>query len=235
MAAKVTVVIPTYNERANIRELIEEILALGSQYRILIVDDRSPDGTAAEVKALGEDRVEILERSGQRGYGRAVVAGFRKALEGDADLIVSMDADFSHDPSVIPELVGGAEDADVVLGSRYCPDGGTLNWPIYRMILSRTANRYVRAILRLPAQDSTSGFRCYRRQVLESIDLEGIRSEGYSFLVEVLYRAWLAGARMTEVPILFKDRVKGKSKINSKEIYRSIFMVLWLKGSIRRD
>jgi len=235
MGARVTVVIPTYNERANIRELLEEILALGPDYRILVVDDRSPDGTAAEARGLGDSRVEVLERDGPRGYGRAVVAGFQKALEGaGSELIVGMDADFSHDPAVIPELVRRSEEADVAIGSRYCPDGGTVNWPIRRMMLSRTANQYVRAILGLPTHDSTSGFRCYRREILESIDLEEVRSEGYSFLVEVLYRAWVAGARIAEVPILFKDRVKGKSKISSKEIYRSIFMVLWLKWSIRR-
>jgi len=235
MAAPITVVIPTYNERANIRELLLEILALGPEYRVLVVDDRSPDGTAVEARAVGDSRVELLERTGPRGYGRAVVAGFQRVLERrESDLIVSMDADFSHDPSVIPDLVRKAEEADVVIGSRYCPDGGTLNWPVYRMMLSRTANRYVRAILRLPAHDGTSGFRCYRREILESIDLEEIRSEGYSFLVEVLYRAWRAGARIAEVPILFKDRVKGKSKISSREIYRSVFMVLWLRWAMRK-
>src|SRR3989304_1939314 len=128
----IVVVIPTYNERANIRELLLEILALGPEYRVLVVDDRSPDGTAAEARAVGDSRVEVLERSGPRGYGRAVVAGFQKVLEEkESDLIVGMDADFSHDPSVIPELIRKAEEADVAIGSRYCPDGGTLNWPVY--------------------------------------------------------------------------------------------------------
>jgi len=231
---RIQVIIPTYNESENIEKLVRRILALPLDLRVLVVDDESPDGTAEIVDAIGDPRVEVLRRSGVRGYGHAVLDGFRRVLREEVDLIVGMDADFSHDPSIIPALVDATEDADVAIGSRYCPDGGTLNWPLHRIALSRFANRYVRTILGIPAQDSTSGFRCYRREIVENLDLEEIRSEGYSFLVELLYRSWLEGARIREIPILFRDRLLGKSKINSKEIYRSIFMVLWLKASLHR-
>ena len=234
MSLRTSVVIPTYNESANIEDLLRRILALDPVNRVIVVDDDSPDGTADLAEAFGE-RVKVIRRVGVRGYGSAVVAGFKEAIADRSDLVVGMDADFSHDPAVIPDLIQEAEKADVVIGSRYCADGGTINWPLRRMLLSQTANRYVRAILRLPSRDSTSGFRCYRREVLENIDLDQIRSEGYSFLVEVLYRAYLRDARICEVPILFKDRLKGKSKISTREIYRSIFMVLWLKWRVRRE
>jgi len=234
MTPRTTVVIPTYNEGENVHELLDRILALDSAFEVIVVDDGSPDGTAEKARAAG-GRVKVIERAGVRGYGSAAVAGFKEALAGPAELIVGMDADFSHDPAVIPRLVDRAREADVVIGSRYCPDGGTVNWPLRRMLLSQTANRYVGAVLRLPSRDSTSGFRCYRRQVLETIGLDRIRSEGYSFLVEVLYRAYLHGARISEVPILFKDRLKGKSKISSHEIYRSVFMVLWLRWALRNE
>jgi dolichol-phosphate mannosyltransferase len=230
----IVVVIPTYNEAENIEQVLRRILRLDLPLQVLVVDDNSPDGTADLVENLGDPRARVLRRFSDRGYGRAVLAGFREALaEGQADLIVGMDADLSHAPETIPDLVRNSEQFDVVIGSRYCPDGGTLNWPIHRIALSRGANRYVSIILGMPSRDSTSGFRCYRRETLEGIDLEDIRSEGYSFLVEVLYRAWLGGARIGEVPILFRDRLLGKSKISPKEIYRSIFMVLWLRWRSR--
>lgn len=228
----VSVVIPTYDEAENIVELLKQILALELSLEVIVVDDNSPDGTAAKAESLGDKRVVVLNRVGMRGYGSAVVTGFRHALEGDAQLIVGMDSDFSHDPKLIPAMVHAAEGADVVVGSRYCPDGGTVNWPLHRMAISQTANRYVRSVLGLPCKDSTSGFRCYRRTVLESMDLGAIKSEGYSFLVEILYRAWLKGAKIREIPILFMDRLKGKSKISTREIYRSLFMVLWLRWAL---
>lgn len=228
------VVIPTYNEAENIPELLRRILALEPRLRVIVVDDNSPDGTAAAAREIGGERVTVLVRRGVRGYGSAVIAGFKEALAQGADLILGMDSDFSHDPARIPELLRRAEQADVVVGSRYCPNGGTINWPLHRMLLSRGANRYVRLILGIPCRDATSGFRCYRREIVEHLDLDTIRSEGYSFLVEVLYRAFLAGARISEIPIVFMDRLRGKSKINSKEIYRSIFMVLWLRWTDSR-
>lgn len=226
---RVVVVIPTYNESENIPELIESLLTLDLDLRVLVVDDNSPDGTADRVEAYREQGVEVLRRIDERGYGSAVLAGFQKALKDGADLVVSMDADFSHDPTCIPSLVEACREADVSIGSRYIPGGGTRNWPFYRRFLSRNANRYVRTVLGMPVQDSTSGFRCYRRQVLESLEMKSIRSEGYSFLVEVLYRAFCLGAEIKEIPICFVDRFRGKSKINSREIYRSIYMVAWLR------
>lgn len=234
VSEKVWVIIPTFNESENILPLAQSLLDLPLNLQVLVVDDQSPDGTADIVEGIHDSRARVLRRTGPRGYGNAVLDGFRVALEEDADLIVGMDADFSHDPRTLPALIGAAAEADVVIGSRYCPDGGTINWPVHRMALSRFANQYVRLILGIPASDSTSGFRCYRRGIVEKLDLEEIRSEGYSFLVELLYRSWLAGARIREVPILFRDRLLGKSKINSKEIYRSIFMVIWLKASLHR-
>lgn len=234
-AAKAAVVIPTYNEAENIGRLIERILALGPDFHVIVVDDHSPDGTGDIVRSYPPDRVTLVDRVGERGYGSAVVRGFREALGLGVPLIVGMDSDFSHDPDRIPDLIEAVSEADVVVGSRYCPNGGTINWPVYRMVLSRTANQYVRAILGIPCRDSTSGFRCYRREALAAIDLDQIRSEGYSFLVELLYRVHLNGASIREIPILFLDRLKGKSKISTREIYRSIFMVLWLRWSLPRS
>lgn len=226
---RVVVVIPTYNEAENIPELLENILNLDLDLQVIVVDDNSPDGTADRARMYGKRGVIVLLRVDERGYGSAVLAGFHKALDLGADLVVSMDADFSHDPACIPALVEACRNADVAIGSRYIPGGGTRNWPFFRRFLSRNANRYVRAILGIPIRDSTSGFRAYRRQVLESLDMDSIRSEGYSFLVEVLYRACCAGAEILEIPICFVDRFRGRSKINSREIYRSIFMVAWLR------
>jgi dolichol-phosphate mannosyltransferase len=232
-AAPIAVVIPTYNEAENIRTLLEQLLALDLPLQIYVVDDDSPDGTAEAAETMNRERVTVIRRKNQRGYGQAVVAGFKEALAQGAELVVGIDADFSHDPARIPALIEAAAGADVVIGSRYIPDGGTINWPIHRMVLSRAANGYVRALLGMPVRDSTSGFRCYRRETLLAMDLDAIHSEGYSFLVEILYRAYLLGARIHEIPILFVDRLKGKSKISSKEIYRSIFMVLWLRWRFR--
>jgi len=232
----VAVVIPTYNEGENIGRLLEKVLDLDLSLCVAVVDDNSPDGTADKAKAMGDSRVKVIHRTGPRGYGKAVRDGFRWAIESGADYVVSMDADFSHDPGRIPDLVRSAEkESDIVIGSRYCPDGGTINWPMHRIMLSRTANHYVRVGLGMPVLDATSGFRCYRRAVLEKLDTDAIRSEGYSFLVEVLYRCYLEGAQIGEIPILFVDRLKGKSKISTKEIYRSIFTVLRLRFSRRKN
>lgn len=227
----ISVVIPTYNEAGNILPLLEQLLALDLDLRVVVVDDDSPDGTSELARSLQSDRVFVLTRHGVRGYGSAALHGFRYALELPSDFVVSMDADFSHQPSLVPQLIERIQTtgADVVIGSRYCPDGGTINWPFYRMLLSRTANQYVHFFLGIPARDCTSGFRVYRRSVLESLAFDQIRSDGYSFLVEILYRSFLQHAKISEIPIVFVDRLKGKSKISSREIYRSIFMVLWLR------
>ncbi len=231
----ISVVIPTYNEAENIVALLGHILSFDLPLEVIVVDDNSPDGTAERALSLGNPRVRVLKRIGVRGYGSAVLTGFHEALRSHSSLIIGMDSDFSHNPSVIPELVREVEKADVVIGSRYCPGGGTENWPLHRRMLSWIANRYVRAILGIPVGDSTSGFRCYRREVIEGMDLDAIRSEGYSFLVEVLYRTYLEGARIHEIPIRFVDRLRGKSKISPKEIYRSIYMVVWLRWALRHE
>jgi dolichol-phosphate mannosyltransferase len=231
----ISVVIPTYNEAENISALLGHILSFDLPLEVIVVDDNSPDGTAECAEALGSPRVRVLKRIGVRGYGSAVLTGFHEALRSQSRLIIGMDSDFSHDPGMIPELVREAEKADVVIGSRYCPGGGSENWPLHRRMLSWTANRYVRTILGIPVDDSTSGFRCYRREIIEGMDLDAIRSEGYSFLVEVLYRTYLEGARIREIPIRFVDRLRGKSKISPKEIYRSIYMVVWLRWALRHE
>ncbi len=232
---RISVVIPTYNEAGNITILLEHILAFDLPLEVIVVDDNSPDGTAELAESLGDPRVRVLRRVGVRGYGSAVLTGFREALRSQSSLIIGMDSDFSHNPDMIPILVQAAEKADVVIGSRYCLGGGTDNWPMHRQLLSWVANRYVRAILGIPVGDSTSGYRCYRREVIERMDLDSIRSEGYSFLVEVLYRSFLEGVRIKEIPIRFVDRLRGKSKINPKEIYRSIYMVVWLRWALRHE
>jgi len=229
----ISVVIPTYNEAENITALLQRILSFDLPLEVIVVDDDSPDGTAARAEALGDPRVRVLKRVGIRGYGSAVLTGFHVALRSLPSLIIGMDSDFSHNPDMIPVLVREAEQADVVIGSRYCPGGGTENWPVHRRWLSWIANRYVRMILGMPVGDNTSGFRCYRREIIEGMDLDAIRSEGYSFLVEVLYRSFLEGARIREIPIRFVDRLRGKSKINPNEIYRSIYMVVWLRWTLR--
>lgn len=232
---RISVVIPTYNEAGNIALLLEHILSHDLPLEVIVVDDNSPDGTAQIAESLGDARVRVLKRVGVRGYGSAVLAGFREALRSGASLIIGMDSDFSHNPDMIPALVEGVQQADVVIGSRYCPGGGTENWPMHRQLLSWGANRYVGTILGMRVGDSTSGYRCYRREVIEAMDLDAIRSEGYSFLVEVLYRTFLEGARIHEIPIRFVDRLRGKSKISPKEIYRSIYMVIWLRWALRHE
>jgi dolichol-phosphate mannosyltransferase len=223
------VVIPTYNEADNILGLIPAIFQYDYDLGIIVVDDDSEDDTAGLVLTLADPRIQVIRRTGQRGYGSAVLTGFQQALLQGAELILSMDADLSHSPERIPHLIKEAAQAEIVIGSRYCPGGGIGNWPLHRKLLSRFANGYVQTLLKMPVKDSTSGFRCYHRHVIENLNLAVIQSEGYSFLVEILYRAYLQGARIHEIPIQFMDRLKGKSKISPKEIYRSIYMVARLK------
>ncbi|MGQ9895196.1 MAG: polyprenol monophosphomannose synthase, partial [Roseiflexus sp.] len=206
--ADCTIVIPTYNERENIAELIRSILDF-SRFRVLVVDDNSPDGTANIVAdiAADEPRVGLLLRPAKRGLGSAYVAGFRRALTEGAAYICEMDADFSHDPAYLPQLLAAAETRyDLVLGSRYVPGGGTTDWGVVRRMISRGGNLYARAILGLPVMDATGGFRCYRRRVLETINLDDIQSNGYAFQIELVYRAMRAGFRIGELPIIFPDR-----------------------------
>lgn len=220
------IIIPTYNERENIPALAREIFKHVPGAHVLVIDDNSPDGTADAAAELFKDNPNfaVLRREGPRGLGRSYVDGYRKALgEGYARLI-QMDADFSHDPQSIPALVEASKQADVVVGSRYCPGGGIGNWPLHRRLLSRFANRYVSAIVGLRCRDSTSGFRCYNRRALELV-LDGkIVAEGYAFLVESMYRINEAGLDLTEVPITFIDRREGQSKISRRVIFESVLL-----------
>lgn len=226
--ADCTVVIPTYNERENIGVLIPQVLAL-PRCRVLVVDDNSPDGTAAIVAALARDepRVGLLSRPGKQGLGRAYIAGFRRALAEGAQYICEMDADFSHDPHYLPALLAAAESRyDLALGSRYVRDGGTVNWGLARQVISRGGNLYARGILGLPVVDATGGFRCYRRRVLETLDLDAIHSNGYSFQIELVYRTMRAGFAIGEVPIVFPDRRVGQSKM-SRRIVLEALLTVW--------
>jgi len=223
------VVLPTYNERENAVPLAREVLAVASSVEVLVVDDNSPDGTGASVRdeiEAGEARLHLLERPGKLGLGTAYLAGFRAALEGGYDAVVTMDCDFSHHPRFLPDLLAGMAEHDLMIGSRYVPGGGIANWPLHRRFLSGFANVYTRALLRLPVRDCTSGFRCYRTEVVRAIDPFDSTASGYSFLEEMCWRAHRAGFRIGETPILFEDRVRGQSKINRSEIWRAAWHVL---------
>ena len=220
------IIIPTYNERENISPLIEQILAIVPNVDVLVVDDNSPDGTADGVMQVFEadPRCSVLRRKGPRGFGRSSVDGYRYALAREYARLVQMDADFSHDPRSLPELIDTSTSFDMVIGSRYCQGGGTRNWAWHRRLLSRFANRYVSLITGMKITDSTSGFRCYTRRALETILETPIDAEGYSIQVEVTHRAHRAGLRIAEVPIIFVERREGTSKMSWKVIFESIFV-----------
>lgn len=227
---KTAVIIPTYNESDNVVALVEEILGLGVVSDIIIVDDNSPDGTGqlAEELAKQHQGVHVIHRSGKLGLGTAYIAGFKLALSLSADCIMTMDADFSHQPRYIPSLIAQTGVYDLSIGSRYVDGGGTINCNLWRRFLSRMGNIIARLALGLKATDCTAGFRCYRRQVLETIDLDAIFSSGYSFLVEMLYRCQKLGYRVGEVPIVFENRRQGASKISQGEIWKAAYTVLRL-------
>jgi dolichol-phosphate mannosyltransferase len=217
------VIVPTYNERSNLPLVAEKLLEL-ADVRLMVVDDRSPDGTGDVADAMAArhaERVSVLHRDGVRGLGRSYVDGMRAALATDADLIVQMDADYSHDPADVPRLVAAAGDADVVIGSRYVPGGRILNWPMHRLLLSAGANLYVRAITGLGVRDATSGFRCWRREALLRIPLARIGSDGYAFQVEMTWHAARSGSRIREVPITFVERRHGVSKLSGRVLLES--------------
>jgi len=237
-ALKITVVIPTYNERDNIEKLCNAILLQDERINVLIVDDNSPDGTGKIADRIAEtnERVRVLHRAGKLGLGSAYREGFRIALDDNADYVVEMDADFSHDPSMLPTFIDKMTDCDLVIGSRYINGVSVVNWPIRRLILSYCASVYTRVITGLKLSDCTGGFKCFRRDVLESIDIGSIRSDGYSFQIEMNFRCHEKGFRICEVPIIFVDRHAGTSKM-SKQIVREAVLMVWkLKlGSIRRS
>ncbi len=217
------IIIPTYNERDNLGALVAAILQYAG-YRIIVVDDDSPDGTGAladELVAAHPDAVSVIHRTGARGLGRSIVAGLQCALESRADLIFQMDADFSHDPKYLPDMAAAAADADLVLGSRYMRGISVVNWPLHRIMLSSFANRYIRAVTGLDVSDCTTGFRCWRRDALARLPLEGLISDGYAFLVEQLHLARRTGCRIREVPIIFVKRREGSSKISSSVLLES--------------
>ena len=229
----ISVIIPTYNEKENITDLVEQILALELNARVIVVDDNSPDGTGriAEKLARQNARVGVIHRSGKLGLGTAYIAGFKQALAEGADRLITMDADFSHDPSYIPALATLADHFHITIGSRYVPQGGVQNWGLRRRFLSWGANAFARTVLGLKATDCTAGFRCYHREVLLSIDLDRIFSNGYSFLVEMLYKCQRKGYSIGEIPIIFANRERGQSKISQREIYKAMYTVLRLFGS----
>lgn len=224
---KTLVVIPTYNEAENIPRLIPQVLEQADGVDVLIVDDGSPDGTGKLVRALGEKdpRVHCVERPGKMGLGTAYVAGFRYALENGYDLVFEMDADFSHSPKEIPNFLAKIRDVDLVIGSRYSNGVRVLNWPMKRLLLSYTANVWTRFMTGLPLDDATGGFKCYRIEVLRAIRLERIRSNGYAFQIEMSFKAWRKGFRLAEIPIVFLDRLAGKSKMSKQIVYEAFFMV----------
>jgi dolichol-phosphate mannosyltransferase len=217
------VIVPTYNERDNLPTLVEGLLR-HPNVRVLVVDDQSPDGTGQVADDLARGRpgrIEVMHRTDRRGYGRSYIDGITRAIREPVDLVCQMDADLSHDPQHLPDLLAAASRADVVLGSRYIPGGAVLNWPLRRRLLSRFANHYIRTVTRLAAHDCTSGYRCWRRSVLASLPLDRFFSDGYSFLVEMLFVASRRGCQIAEVPITFVERREGESKISNAVLLES--------------
>lgn len=234
------VVIPTYNEIENVEHILEAIFSLNDSFHVLVVDDNSPDGTAAKVKELQqrfEARLHLLERPGKQGLGTAYIAGFRWGLDSSYEFIFEMDADFSHNPKDLPRLLQACtEDADVAVGSRYCRGGKVKNWPFGRVMMSWLASLYVRIITWLPVADTTAGFVCYRAKVLQAINLDKIKFVGYAFQIEMKYAAWKLRFKLREVPITFIDRERGKSKM-SLGIFKEAFGGVWkmrFSGNSRR-
>lgn len=228
------IIIPTYNEKENIEKMISALLALEHSFDVLVVDDGSPDGTASIVKSIMKDypeRVFILERSGKLGLGTAYIAGFKWALQQGYEYIFEMDADFSHNPADVPALYKAcAEDGfDLSIGSRYVTGVNVVNWPMGRVLMSYFASKYVRMITRLPVYDTTAGFNCYRRKVLETIDLDSIRFKGYAFQIEMKFTTYMCGFKIKEVPVIFVNRVLGESKMSGSIFSEAFFGVIKLK------
>jgi dolichol-phosphate mannosyltransferase len=229
LTTKSLIIIPTYNEKENVESIIKTVLELDNDFHVLIVDDGSPDGTAEIVKSLQatNDRLFLLERKGKQGLGTAYIAGFKFGLQNGFDLMFEMDADFSHPPAKLIELKKACIDgADLAVGSRYIKGGKLENWPLDRILMSKGASMYVRLITGIPVKDTTAGFVCYKRKVLETLDLDNIQFIGYAFQIEMKYKTWTAGFKLVEVPITFKDREKGNSKM-SAGIFSEAFGGVW--------
>ncbi len=221
------VIIPTYNEIENLPRIVPAVLSQDDRLAVLIVDDNSPDGTGrlADEMAQENPRIFVLHRPGKAGLGKAYLAGFKWALERDYDRIFEMDADFSHDPKFLPEFLRVTDEADLVLGSRYISGVNVINWPMGRLLLSYFANVYARIVTGLPVRDSTGGFKCFRREVLEAIDLDSVGSNGYAFQIEMSFRVWKKGFSIREIPIIFTDREHGQSKMSKRIVREAVWMV----------
>jgi dolichol-phosphate mannosyltransferase len=227
----ILVIIPTYNEIENVEKMITTVLSLDNKIDILIVDDNSPDKTGEFVKTeySKEKRVNLIERAGKLGLGTAYIEGFKFALEKKYEYIIEMDCDFSHDPKDVLRLIDAVEENDLVIGSRYIQGVNVVNWPLRRLILSMGASLYTRIITGMPIKDATSGFKCFKRKVIESINLDEIHSNGYSFQIEMHYRTWKKGFKIKEIPIVFTDRIDGVSKMGKHIVQEAIFMVWKLR------
>ena len=225
------IIFPTYNERDNIEKIVHAVLPLDPRIHVLIVDDNSPDGTGeiADRLAQVESKVEVLHRDKKDGLGRAYIAGFQWAIEREFDFIFEMDADFSHGPEYIKDFLKTIQDHDLVIGSRYISGVNVINWPMSRLLLSYYANVYTRIVTGMPVRDATGGFKCFRREVLQALNLDEINSSGYSFQIEMNMRVWKKGFRIKEIPIIFVDRIAGASKMSKKIMREAIWMVWWLR------
>lgn len=234
MDKKTLIITPTYNERENIEKLIPDVLELYPQgIHMLIVDDNSPDGTGEYVESLSkkDDRIHVLRREKKLGLGTAYCAGFKYAIENGYDYIFEMDADYSHDPKEVANFLKAIEHADLVIGSRYLTGVNVINWPMHRLLLSYFANFYTRFITGLPIMDSTGGYKCFRKEALQAIDLDKIKSNGYAFQIEMNFKIWKKGFRIKEIPIIFIDRQMGKSKMSKKIVREAVFLVWKLRFS----
>lgn len=231
MAERALVVVPTYNELKNLKLILPRILGQDPRLEVLVVDDNSPDGTGALATeyAAQDARVHVLHRTKKEGLGKAYLAGFRWALKAGYDYVLEMDADLSHDPKFLPQFLEAIQDADVVIGSRYKDGVNVINWPLSRLMLSVGANWYAHVITGLPLSDSTGGFKCFRRRVLEAINLDRVQSNGYAFQIEMSFRAWKKGFTLAEIPIVFVDRVEGHSKMSKRIVREAIWMVWYLR------
>src|SRR5688572_2218752 len=238
MGAETLVIIPTYNERENLPQILQRLLELPVNLDVLVVDDSSPDGTGeiADQWATKDARVKVLHRKTKDGLGRAYCAGFMWALEHGYEFVFEMDGDLSHNPADIPAFLVAAKDADLVLGSRYSNGIRVINWPLNRLILSLAAAKYVQIITGMPFSDPTGGFKCFRRKTLQMLDLEHVRSNGYSFQIEMTHKVWRQGLRVAEVPIIFTDRFQGRSKMSMNIVEEALLMVwrLWAQNGFRR-
>ncbi|MSR02105.1 MAG: polyprenol monophosphomannose synthase [Gemmatimonadetes bacterium] len=230
MPERFLVILPTYDESENISQIVPAILEQDDRLEVLVVDDNSPDGTGrlADQLAAAIARVHVLHRPQKEGLGKAYLAGFAWGLERKFDRLLEMDADFSHDPKFLPKLLAAADSADLVVGSRYKSGVNVINWPMSRLLLSYCANIYVRWVTGLPLTDATGGFKCFRREVLEALPFERVRSNGYAFQIEMSFRAWRKKYRVVEIPIVFTDRVEGSSKMSKAIVREAAWMVWWL-------